>query len=126
LQWLAEEYGVTQEALATMVRKGQVDAETFRRAIEKNIGGAALASGETTRGAFANMMAALSRLGVVFLGDGLTSARTFFGEMITLIDGVSDRVKPWAERMNGWMQEAFPVEGLGERALAGLDRFIGF
>src|SRR5690606_32449108 len=68
LQWLAEEYGVTQEALATMVRKGQVDAETFRRAIEKNIGGAALASGETTRGAFANMMAALSRLGVVFLG----------------------------------------------------------
>lgn len=126
LQWLAEEYGVTTEAMSKMVSDGKVDAETFNRVLQENIGGAALASGETTRGAFANMMAALSRLGEVFLGDGLGSARIFFGEMITLIDGVSDRVRPWAERMNGWMQDAFPVEGLGERALAGLDRFIGF
>ncbi|MGE4428744.1 MAG: tape measure protein, partial [Solirubrobacteraceae bacterium] len=63
-QWLADEYGVTQQELSKMVAQGKVDAETYRKVIEENIGGAALASGDTTRGAFKNMLAALSRLGV--------------------------------------------------------------
>src|SRR5699024_5333596 len=56
-QWLQEEYGVTAEELKKMVSNGEVDAQTYFKVIEENIGGAALKSGETTRGAFKNMLA---------------------------------------------------------------------
>ena len=41
----------------------EVDAETFANVMEDTVGGAALAMGDTTRGAWRNMMAALSRAG---------------------------------------------------------------
>jgi tape measure domain-containing protein len=48
-QWLQKEYGVSADELSSMVSKGKVDAATFRKVIEENIGGAALASGKTER-----------------------------------------------------------------------------
>src|SRR5690606_28688842 len=63
LQWLADEFGTTTVAMRQMVAEGVVDSQTYLRAIENNIAGAALESGETTRGAFANMRAAMSRFG---------------------------------------------------------------
>lgn len=88
LQWLADEYGVTADAMSKMVSSGQVDAETFRKVIEENIGGAALESGETTRGAFANMLAALSRVGQNFLSgvfpyfkDGINGITDLLGPL---------------------------------------------
>src|SRR5690606_27467523 len=41
LQWLAEEYGVTTEEMSKMVSQGKVDAETFNKVLQENIGGAA-------------------------------------------------------------------------------------
>lgn len=124
MQWLQEEYGVTADELAKMVSRGEIDAETFRRAIEKNIGGAALESGETTRGAFANMRAALSRLGLAFVGDGLSGAKTFFKEVTVILDGLTDRVGPWVATINDKLKGAFEIEGMGTRFLDGLDWFI--
>ncbi|MDI6024461.1 tape measure protein [Leucobacter sp. UT-8R-CII-1-4] len=121
MQMLADEYGVTAEEMSKMVSRGEVDAERFRAALEKNLGGAALESGNTTRGALANLMASLSRLGLVFIGDGLDGAKTFFNEMTTIFDGIAERIGPvvdWVQEKLGGM---FQIEGMGERFLSFID-----
>lgn len=103
MQWLQDEYGVTADELQKMVSRGEVDSETFRRAIENNIGGAALASGNTTRGAFANMLAALSRLGEGFAGPALGAARDFFNEITKLSDGIKTQLGPVFADLQHWV-----------------------
>jgi len=123
-QWLADEYGVTQDELSKMVSAGKVDAETFRKVIEENIGGAALASGDTTRGAFANMMAALSRLGVTLTSAVMPHMKGLFGEITTIIDGLNERIGPFAERFAAWFSEKIgpAIEGMGTRFLDFVDK----
>lgn len=121
MQMLADEYGVTAEEMSKMVSKGEVDAERFRAALEKNLGGAALESGNTTRGAFANMRAALSRLGLVFVGDGLAGAKTFFNEMTVIFDGLGSRIGPWVEKIQAKLGGMFNLDGMGENFLSWVD-----
>lgn len=110
-QWLAKEYGVTQEELRKMVAAGKIDAATFRKVIEENIGGAALESGSTTRGAFRNVMAALSRLGAVFAGPALAPIREFFTQAIGWIDSLTERAAPLGERFGAMLGRI--VGGIG-------------
>lgn len=124
MQMLADEYGVTAEEMSDMVSRGEVDAERFRKALENNVGGAALESGNTTRGAFANMMAALSRLGLVFVGPALDHAKTFFNEVTTIFDGLGERLGPWVERVNERLSEMFNPEGLGDGFLDWFDGMV--
>lgn len=121
MQMLADEYGVTAEEMSKMVSRGEVDSERFRAALEKNLGGAALASGDTTRGAFANMRAALSRLGLVFVGDGLAGAKTFFNEMTVIFDGLGERIGPWVEKIQAKLGGMFNLDGMGENFLSWVD-----
>lgn len=93
LQWLAKQYGVTAEEMTEMVSKGKVDAEGFRKAIEANVGGAALSMGETTRGAWANMMAAMGRLGAGFLESFFPQFRVGINGVTELLDAVAGPVK---------------------------------
>lgn len=95
--WLQEEYGVTADALREMVSRGEVDATTFRRVIEENIGGAAQESGESIRGTFNNMIAAVGRLGAAFLGPGFGSAKDALGSITEGVDGLTDKVGPAVE-----------------------------
>ena len=97
LQWLAEEYGVTTEAMSKMVSEGKVDAATFNKVLQENIGGAALKSGETTRGAFANMLAALSRTGVALIENVFPYFKTTFNNITGLLDGLTDKIRPFAD-----------------------------
>lgn len=97
LQWLAEEYGVTTEAMSKMVSEGAVDAATFNKVLQDNIGGAALKSGETTRGAFANMLAALSRTGVALIENVFPYFKTTFNNITGLLDGLTDKIRPFAD-----------------------------
>lgn len=70
-QWLAEEIGVSGDALDKMVSEGKISAEVFNKAIEKNIGGAAKIMGEKSFVAgMQNMWAAVGRLGASFLDAG--------------------------------------------------------
>ncbi len=94
-QWLADEYGVTTEALRDMVAKGEVDAATYRKVIEENIGGAALSAGDTTRGALANMGAALGRVGANLLGGVFP----LFKETFKGITDLLGPVETWAKRV---------------------------
>jgi tape measure domain-containing protein len=99
LGWLAKEYGVTTAEMSKMVSQGKVDAQTFNRVLQENIGGAALASGNTTRGAFANMLAALSRVGVALLDDVFPYFKDTFNGITGLLDDLTDRIGPFRESM---------------------------
>ena len=91
-QWLQEELGVTQEALREMVAKGELDSDTYFKVIQKNIGGAALESGKTTRGAWANLQAAMSRVGARIVSGPIENVRIAFGDMTKWIDANSDSI----------------------------------
>lgn len=90
LQFVAQEMGVTAEEARKLASEGAVSFETFANAMESGLGGAALESGNTTRGAFANMEAAVSRVGANFLGGVFPVFKEFFG-------GIQDALGPLEE-----------------------------
>lgn len=92
-QWLQKEYGVSADALSEMVKKGQVDAETFRKVIQDNIGGAALESGKTLRGAWENTKAALGRVGEAGLRPFLDMMKGGLGSATEWADKVAPKVE---------------------------------
>ncbi|BDB58992.1 MULTISPECIES: tape measure protein [Rhodococcus] len=98
-QYLAKELDVTQEALSDMVSEGKVDAETYRRAIENNIGGAATAA-TTVSSQWANTMAAMGRLGASALEPTFGRLTGWLGSGITAIDELTDTVKPLAQALD--------------------------
>lgn len=86
LALLADELGVTAGEVADLASKGKIDFATFQNAMEAGMGGAALASGDTFRGAMANAMAALGRLGEKVVSGVLPQIKTGFGDAITILD----------------------------------------
>ncbi|MGX4711643.1 tape measure protein [Rhodococcus ruber] len=107
--WLQKEYGVTGDALREMVTKGQVDAATFQKVIEQNIGGAALASGSTVSGAFDNAKAALGRFGAALIGPFFDQATGVLGAITTKLDEMTNRVGPWAQKVSDSVRFAFEL-----------------
>ncbi|MEH6805009.1 MAG: tape measure protein [Rhodococcus erythropolis] len=98
-QWLQDEYGVSSEALAKMVKEGKVDAETFNKVIQENIGGAALESGKTLRGSFANMKAALGRAGASVIEPFVPMMKAGLGKITEFTDKVTPFLKAGAEKV---------------------------
>jgi len=124
LQMVADKYGVTAAAASEMVSKGKVDFADFAEAIEKNVGGAALKSGNTTKGAWANMLAGLSRVGVTLSGGFFPLVKDVFNQVTTILDGVNAKIKPTAEAFGIWFQgRAGPaIAGFSATALTHFDR----
>lgn len=91
-QWLQDELGITQEQLRKMVAAGEVDSATYFKVIKKNIGGAALESGKTTRGAYQNLLAAMSRIGQRIVQGPIDQIRVGFGDMTKWIDRNADTI----------------------------------
>ncbi|QXW04005.1 tape measure protein [Rhodococcus globerulus] len=104
-QWLQEEYGVSSEALSKMVKSGKVDAETFNKVIQKNIGGAALESGKTLRGSFANMKAALGRAGAAVIEPFVPMMKAGLGQITAFTDKVTPGLKAGAAKVAGSLTE---------------------
>lgn len=70
-QWLAKEAGKSAEEVRKMATKGEISAEMFRKAIDKNIGGAAKTIGEKSfAAAMRNIGADIARIGANFLDAG--------------------------------------------------------
>ncbi len=65
---LASMYGVTNEEAQKMVSQGKVSFEDFASVMQNTLGGAALSSGDTFRGALANVGASLGRIGAGIFG----------------------------------------------------------
>ena len=92
--WLAESRGVTVRELRKLVKAGKVSSEETMQVIQKNIGGVALKSADTTRGAFANMRIAYARFGAIVANGALPIFKQLFAEHIKLADFMSKKFGP--------------------------------
>ena len=106
LQFLADELGVTTAAVRDMASRGEIDFATFQSAMESGLGGSALASGDTARGALANIGAAVGRLGAMFTGGAVASAPVLFQSISGAVDRLAVALAPVAERLDGWIEPA--------------------
>lgn len=94
VQLLGKELGKTAEETTKMASKGAIDFATFQKAMESGLGGAALESGSTFRGALANVYAALGRLGETAALPFLELLKDGFNAAIPVIDQVNGFLKP--------------------------------
>ena len=94
IQLLGKELGTTAEETVALASKGKINFATFQKAMESGLGGAAQKSGQTVSGAFANMQAALGRLGASLLGGIFSKLPNLFGNVTAKLDTLG----PIAER----------------------------
>ncbi|QIG61801.1 tape measure protein [Mycobacterium phage Eponine] len=122
-QWLQDEYHVTAEELAKMVQDGKVDAQTFRKVIAENIGGAAQEMGGSVRGTLSNLKAAYSRFGAELSGPIFAAVIPFATSFTKVFDSltaqlkpvleqITAQVQPWAERTGAAISQWFDNGGL--------------
>lgn len=106
--WLADEMGITEAQVKKLASEGKVSSEVFQQAIEKNIGGAALESGNTTEGAFRNMGAAMSRFGAAIAGPVFKRAQGVFKGVIVGLDAMTARLAPAMQKISeAWEKDGF-------------------
>ena len=110
-EMVAEQMGVTTEQAMKLGSEGKVSFETFAAAMEKNVGGAALESGKTTAGAFANMNAALGRFGAAMLEGVFPLIGPLFKNLTVGIDAATDAVKPLVEAFSARLVGAIKMVG---------------
>ncbi|SCQ79538.1 tape measure protein [Propionibacterium freudenreichii] len=132
LQFLSDQLGVTTADVSDMVSKGQIDFATFSAAMQKGLGGAALAGGETFTGAMANVRAALSRLGEAAAKPALDGLRNVFNALIPVIDKATNALKPVFDMLGSKIAQASQsaasaigafsskLDGIGKIDLSGL------
>ncbi|HEY1319097.1 MAG TPA: tape measure protein, partial [Streptosporangiaceae bacterium] len=107
LKMVADQFGVTMAKASEMVSNGKVDFETFQKAMDKGLGGAALASGKTFQGALANTGAALSRFGAAILGPIFEKIPKLLGNAITWIDKFTEAAGPIGSKIGKVFGQAF-------------------
>ncbi len=105
-QLLGKELGKTAAEVSDMVSKGKIDFATFQKAMQAGMGGAALKSGETFKGALANVYAALGRLGALVATPALGALKTLFNAAIPAIDGVTAKLKPLMDALGPKLETA--------------------
>lgn len=103
VQLLGKELGTTAEETLKLASEGKVNFATFQKAMQKGLGGAALESGKTVTGAFANMQAALGRLGAKLLGPAFASLPAFLSGLTERLDSLG----PAAEKVGKVVGKAF-------------------
>lgn len=94
LQFVAKQIGKTAAETAKLASDGKIDFQTFSDAMEAGLGGAALASGKTAQGAFANVQAALGRIGAGFLSGPVANAPVLFTAFGGAVDRLGVSLKP--------------------------------
>jgi tape measure domain-containing protein len=103
---LQQHLGKTADEVQDMVSRGEIDFATFKDAMGDAFGGAALASGETLPGAFANFKASLARLGEGPAVKIMEALRNAFNDMIPAIDTLSEKAGPVFDRFGEWFGNA--------------------
>ncbi|MGV0434176.1 tape measure protein [Corynebacterium ureicelerivorans] len=100
---LSEHLGVSIEEVRDQVSKGEVDFETFSAAMEDRLGGAAQSTGETFKGAFDNMWAAMGRLGAKMLDPVFDAMPSIFGAVGQAFDDLGEKLEPVAQQFGDWL-----------------------
>lgn len=125
LQMVGQEMGVTAEEARKLASEGKVSFEIFQNALESGVGGAALEMGNTTQGAFQNMMAAAGRLGATLAGPFFTQAGGAFRGVTDLLDDLNAKVGPVMDRFGSWL-EGTAVPALSAFGASAADAFKQF
>lgn len=102
---LAKYLGVTTTEVKKLASEGKISAEQLSAALEQNIGGSALAMGETLTGTLKNVNSALGRLGEKVLSDVMPQIKAAASQLITLLD--SEQVSRLATQLGGLLAGAF-------------------
>ena len=103
---LAKKLGVNASEVAKMVTKGKVSFQDFSDAMNDKLAGSALKTGETVRGAFDNMKAAMGRMGAAALEPGFKTLPGIFTGLTKAIDDATPRVKEFSIEISGRAQAA--------------------
>lgn len=106
VQLLGKELGKTADEVVKMSQKGQIGFESFQNAMESGLGGAALKSGETFKGALANMGAAAGRFGATLMGPFFNQSKSAFGGITDAVDNLNTRIKPLVATFDAWLTGA--------------------
>ena len=114
---LGEELNKTAAEVYDMASAGEIGFDTFRSAMEKGLGGAALKSGNTTVGSFKNMNAALSRFGVTLLKDVHPLLAPFFNTITGGLDKATEKVGPFVSLIGERVGGAFSMAKDGAQGL---------
>ena len=114
-QSLGETLGKSQDEVKKMATEGKIDFATFEAAASDAAGGVAKSMGDTTRGSFANMMAAVRKLGAMFATGILPLAKTTFQGIQGLLNAVKAKLEPFVEGF---------FERFGGSAQAGIQSFF--
>lgn len=126
-QALARHLGKTGEEIQEMASKGQISFEDLQEAMDKTIGGQALAQGETFTGALKNVDAALGRFGETLLATPFKMGPQIFSALSRAIDDVNAKVKAGIEYLQtgvdteGYMFKAFGTREQADEVMAMLD-----
>lgn len=97
LEFLSDQLGVSAAEVSKMVSEGKVDFQTFADAMEKGVGGSALAMGDTFSGALANMGAAAGRVGAKILAPVFDVAPDAMKAVTAGFDAVGEKIEPLVE-----------------------------
>ena len=115
-QMVGDQMNVTAAEAQDLASKGKVSFDVFAKAMEEKVGGAALASGNTTAGAFKNMNAALGRFGAEVLKGVFPLIGPMFKSLTVGIDAATEAVKPLVGAFSSRLVGA--VKAVGDRVSA--------
>lgn len=93
VQLLGKEMKLSAEDVYEAGKKGQITFANLQNAIEDGMGGAALKSGETMKGAFNNTIAAVGRIGANLLSGVYPKIQQFFSNAITWLKPLEEGAK---------------------------------
>ncbi|TWS27264.1 tape measure protein [Tsukamurella conjunctivitidis] len=99
-QWVAKEMKISAGEVKKYAEKGKIDSATFFKAINDNIGGAALESGKTVRGSFNNMKAAVGRFGAALDEPSFKRAPATFTAITRAIDDATPAAGRFAQSLD--------------------------
>lgn len=109
LQLLGKELGKTPAEVSELAAAGEIGFETFQKAMEKGLGGAALKSGDTIKGSLANMWAAFGRFGEKLLVGVAPIIQDVFGGLSGWLDRIGGMVSPWTDKISGAITGLFNI-----------------
>ncbi len=95
-QALSQHMGITAEQAMDLASKSKISFNDFATSMEKMFGGSALAMGNTVKGSFDNMGAALGRFGAALLKEFYPLAVPALKKITETIDALTVKVTPLA------------------------------
>jgi len=120
VQLLGKELGTTAEETLNLASEGKINFETFQKAMESGLGGAALKSGETLRGAFKNTIASLGRIGASLLSGVYPRIRDFFAGAIEWLKPLEEGAKVAGAAVGEFLDKALTgAQGLYDLIVKG-------